>query len=426
MTRCLRSILSPNDFWSRGGGKFTVVALILFTLILSGANTQTSFAATKISDAEFQEWIRGFRQDAERRGISRKTLDQAFAGISSPRKSVVRAKSNQPEVTRTSAEYISSLVSEKRVEAGRESFDNHSALLAAVKNAYGVEPHIIAAIWGVETFYGRLVGKHNIIQALATLAATHKRRARYWREELFAALKILDAGHITPGNLRGSWAGAMGHIQFMPTTYQRYAVDFDRDGQADIWQSEADALASAAKFLKAKGWQKNQPWGFEVRLPRNFDFALAAPETKRTLAFWRDRGVVPAQGIGWPDVDGDLQLMLPSGAQGPAFLITKNFRVLMRYNPSTRYALAVAHLSDRIVGGPGFAQNWPEGQRSLKSVERKELQRLLSAQGHKIGPVDGIIGRGTRQAIRAFQTAAGLPADGHPSEQLLEQLRAAQ
>ncbi len=402
---------------------FCAAALVAVAGVVVGAG-RTS-ANTQMTAAAFQAWVQDFRRDALTKGISPQTFDAAFAKVKAPAKSVVKSVSTQPEVVRTSGDYVSSLVSDGRVQLGREKLEGHRALLSSVESAFGVDARVVVALWGVETYYGRLSGKHSIIQSLATLAATHRRRAKYWRAELLAALKIIEGRHVTAENFKGSWAGAMGHIQFMPTTYHSHAVDFDRDGRRDIWDSKADALASASKFLKAKGWVPGEPWGFEVRLPENFDFDRAGPDVKLPLITWQKKAVVPAKGIGWPEVNGRLRLLLPEGASGPAFLVTQNFSVLMRYNPSTRYALAVAHLSDRIAGAPDFAQAWPSAKNALRRGERKELQRLLSAKGHNIGPVDGIIGATTREAIRAFQKVSGLPADGHPSQQLLSRLRTA-
>lgn len=382
-------------------------------------------SAVASTDASaFQDWVKNFKTEALSQGISARTFDAAFARVKAPSKRVKKSQASQPEVTRTSGAYVSGLVSAKRVAYGRKKLDLYRQTLKKIERTYGVGSQTLLAVWGVETFYGRNAGRHNIIQSLATLAATHKRREKYWRAELLAALQILEDGHIALENFKGSWAGAMGHTQFMPTTYRDHAVDFDQDGRRDIWGSEPDALASAAQFLKKRGWVTGLVWGYEVRLPEGFDFGSATPKDKRQQRAWRQLGVRPASGIGWPASDQDVfEVLLPSGADGPAFLVSKNFRVLMRYNPSVRYALAVAHLSDRIAGAPGFIQDWPSNQRSLKRRERKELQRLLTAQGHEIGPVDGIIGRDTKTAIRQFQTARGLPADGHPTVRLLQKLR---
>jgi membrane-bound lytic murein transglycosylase B len=282
---------------------------------------------------------------------------------------------------------------------------------------------VLVAIWGIESAYGATLGTRPVIRSLATLAVEDTRRTNYWRRELLAALQILENRDAGPDELVGSWAGAIGHTQLMPTTYNRIAVDFDGDGRRDVWTSPADALASAARYLAVAGWRRDEPWGLEVALPQGFDFTYSSPTFTRPLGFWRGRGLTRPAGRSWPAAHSDLRLLLPAGAQGPAFLATHNFTVLLAYNNATAYALAVGHLADRLAGGPEISAPWPE-QKALAKSEREELQRRLHAQGFQAGSVDGIIGHLTRAAIRSYQRSRGLAEDGHPSLDLLERLRA--
>jgi membrane-bound lytic murein transglycosylase B len=267
------------------------------------------------------------------------------------------------------------------------------------------------------------MGETSVIRSLATLAAEDRRRAAFWYGEFLAALRIIERADIEPERMSGSWAGAMGHTQFMPSTYIAHAVDFDRDGRRDIWRSAADALASAASYLRASGWRPGEPWGFEVILPDGFDFALSAPEQAQTSAAWERLGLKRPGGVDWPQIGIDLQLVLPAGAHGPAFLVTGNFGALLSYNPAVAYALAVGHLADRIAGGPPIIGAWPADGRALGRAEREEMQRRLAQRGLDTGGTDGIIGDRSRAAIRTYQRWRQLPEDGHPSLDLLERLR---
>jgi membrane-bound lytic murein transglycosylase B len=261
------------------------------------------------------------------------------------------------------------------------------------------------------------------VRSLATLAIGDARRPHYWRGELLTILAILQKGDVTADRVTGSWAGAMGHTQFMPASYAAHAVDFDGDGRRDIWTSVADALASTASFLKAAGWKAGEPWGYEAVAPAGFDFAHSAPNAARPILDWMTLGIAPPAGRKFSPTSGPMQLMLPAGATGPAFLVGRNFRAILRYNNSASYALAVGHLADRIAGAPALAAAWPSAERALDRTERQELQQLLLAQGLEPGGVDGMIGGQTKAAIRAFQIKQGLPADGHAGAGLLERLR---
>jgi membrane-bound lytic murein transglycosylase B len=371
---------------------------------------------------EFRAFLESLWPDAGAKGISRATFDRAMAGVG-PDLEVLDLNANQPEHTRSAGEYLGLLVSETRLVNGREKLAQHGDLLAAIEGATGVDRHIVLAIWGIESAYGFNMGMRSVIRSLATLAANDQQRAPFWRGELIAALGILERGDTTPDALVGSWAGAMGHTQFMPSTFQAHAVDFDKDGRRDIWATLGDALASTANYLKVSGWTSGLPWGFEVRLPTPFDFALADPAKSKPLADWSALGVVPnAPRTGDSDL-GPVSLILPAGAEGPAFLVTRNFRAILRYNNAVPYALAVGHLADRFRGDSAFAKPWPTGDRGLTRAEREDLQRLLAARGHDAGVADGILGSQSRAAIRAYQTTVGLAADGHPNAALLERLR---
>jgi membrane-bound lytic murein transglycosylase B len=368
----------------------------------------------------FEEWRLLLRSDAIAAGINTDLFDRTFAGLTLD-PNVVRADSSQPEFTRPVWEYIDGAVSVSRVAQGRLLKAQHRPTLKAVRKAYAVDHEVLIAIWGMESNYGSNIGSHNVIRSLATLAFDGRRQV-FWRTQLLAALQILQNGDAPSQGLIGSWAGAMGQTQFMPTTFNEHAVDFDGDGRRDLWRSTPDALASAAHYLQASGWENGQTWGFEVNLPQGFDYALADPEIRRSVAQWRILGINPTRAI---DVNEHslATLFLPAGHRGPAFLLLNNFRSILKYNNSTAYALAIGLLSDALDGNPGVQAPWPRTDRQLGRSERIELQELLTRNGFEPGPADGIIGANTRKAVRAFQQRQGLPADGYPSHELLQKLR---
>lgn len=368
----------------------------------------------------FEEWRSLLRSDAIAAGIDAELFDRAFAGITLDPK-VVRADSSQPEFTRPVWEYIDGAVSVTRVAQGRLLKAQHRPTLKAIRSTYAVDHEVLIAIWGLESNFGSNIGNHNVIRSLATLAYDGRRQA-FWRSQLLAALQILQAGDSSVQGLIGSWAGAMGQTQFMPTTFNQHAVDFDGDGRRDLWRSAPDALASAAHYLQASGWENGQPWGFEVTLPQGFDYAQADPEIRRSLAQWRAMGINPVRTVE-ANEQSKASLFLPAGHRGPAFLLLNNFRSILKYNNSTAYALAIGLLSDALDGNAGPQAAWPRDDRQLSRSERVELQELLSNKGYEPGPADGIIGANTRKAVRAFQQSLGLPADGYPSHELLQQLR---
>jgi len=361
---------------------------------------------------------------AQTRGITRDTFERATAGFL-PDPEVIEIASRQPEHIKTPGTYLTDLVTEARIDAGRRKAAEFADVLVAIEAAHGVDRHVLIAVWGIESAYGSAKGSRSVIRSLATLAMLDARRAPYWTKELLAALRILQDGGLAPHTLRGSWAGAMGHTQFMPSTYGAHAVDFDKDGRRDVWETPADALASTASFLRAAGWVAGLPWGFEVALPPDFDFTWSAPGRSRTLAEWQADGVQLADARDLPPVSKQTwRLILPAGAGGPAFLVSRNFQALLKYNPSGSYALTVGHLAQRIAGTGPLAAAWPAGERGLTRAEREELQALLASQGHDTGGRDGVIGDRTQAAIRASQRTHKLVEDGYPNTELLRRLRA--
>jgi len=373
-------------------------------------------------EESFEQWRSRFRALALGRGISASTFDQAFVGVE-PDPAVITADRSQPEFTKPVWEYLATAVSPLRVRNGKSLLIQQAGLLAALEARYGIEPARLVAFWGMESNYGNNMGNKSVIRSLATLAY-EGRRPDFAQDQLIAALGILQHGDVTPDRMIGSWAGAMGQTQFIPTTYDQYAVDFDGDGRRDIWGSTADALASTANYLKASGWQDGKPWGYEVRVPANFDYSLADMGVRKTLAEWTALGI---QGLGLPQPaanPGDTaSLLLPAGYRGPAFLVFNNFRTILKYNNSTAYALGVALLSERYRDAGQITASWPTDDLPLSRSERIEMQQRLAALGLDPGSADGIIGSNTRKAIRAYQQSQGWPADGYPSHQLLQRLR---
>ena len=376
--------------------------------------------ATETTLPSFADWRQAMRSEAIAAGIDAALFDRVFAGVT-PDPAVLKADSSQPEFTRPVWEYLDGAVSSSRSGRGRVLLAQHNAMLQRIEQQYGVEAQILVAIWGLESNFGNNIGSHSVIRSLATLAYDGRRQG-FWRAQLLAALQILQNGDVPSERMIGSWAGAMGQTQFMPTTYNQHAVDFDGDGKRDLWNSSADALASAAHYLQASGWQRGQPWGFEVRLPSDFDYALADPDQRRSLTEWAELGVRPLAPTG-AAASARASLQLPAGHQGPAFLLLDNFRSILKYNNSTSYALAIGLLADNLLRSTEIKGQWPRGERQLGRSERVELQELLAQAGFDPGPADGIIGANTRKAIRALQLQLNWPADGYPNTQLLQQLQ---
>lgn len=379
-------------------------------------------ASAETDNLTFSQWRDGFRNQALASGIDARLFDRAFQGIE-PDQAVLKADQSQPEFTRPVWEYLDGALSTQRQATGRLMLTRHARTLQEIEARYGVDRHVLVAIWGLESNFGSNMGDRSVIRSLATLA--HQgRRSGFAQTQLLAALEILQRGDITVDGMTGSWAGAMGQTQFIPTTYNDHAVDFDGNGKRDIWHTEADALASAANYLRTSNWQPGAPWGMEVRLSEGFDYALADMSIRKSLSEWADLGVTDARGrplTSQPSTEATL--VLPAGHRGPAFLVMNNFRSILRYNNSTSYALAIGLLAERFQGGGEIHASWPTDDKPLSRTERLELQERLEAQGYEPGSVDGIIGANTRQAIRRLQIALGWPADGYPDQQLLKALR---
>ncbi|WP_425093061.1 lytic murein transglycosylase [Tropicimonas sp. S265A] len=383
--------------------------------------TATPVVQTANRPARFENWIDGFRRRALAQGIRPATFDRAFAGVDYL-PDVIRRDRNQAEFTKQLWEYLDSAVSDARVRNGKAAFRDNARALQQIEARYGVEAEVVTAIWGLESAYGSYRGNTPLISALATLSYDGRRGA-FFEDQLIAALRILQAGDVTPQRMTGSWAGAMGHTQFIPTSYLDYAVDFTGDGKRDIWSDNPiDALASTASYLKSFGWTKGQPWGVEVRLPQGFNYALTGERIKKSPSEWARLGVRDTSGARVPN-HGRASILLPAGAQGVALMIFDNFHVIERYNTADAYVIAVGHLSDRIVGKPDFKASWPRGDRGLSLSEKKEMQRLLNRRGFAVGKIDGIIGPNTINAVREYQASIGIVPDGYASLDILKELR---
>lgn len=385
------------------------------------ANTTAASPAADAPHQDFAAWRDRFRRHALAEGIAPAVFDAAFKDIDlNP--GVVKLDRTQAEFTRQIWEYLDSAVSAPRVGTGREKRRALADTLERIEQHYGVQAEVLLAVWGMETNYGGYRGNTPTIEGLATLAFEGRRR-QFAEQQLLAALRILQAGDVSVNDMRGSWAGAMGHTQFMPTSYLEYAQDFNGDGKRNIWgEDPTDALASTAYYLSRFGWQPGAPWGLEVRLPSHFDYARADQSRREPVAHWRSLGITQANGQPLPDF-GTAAILVPAGAQGPAFVVFNNFYVIKRYNNATAYALGVGHLADKIAGGRDFYQAWPRHERALSRTEKQELQQRLTEQGFDTQGADGVIGPNTMAAIRAWQQAEGLVADGYASASLLERLR---
>jgi membrane-bound lytic murein transglycosylase B len=393
-------------------------AAVLFACFLA---TGTSQAA---GDPAFEAWVAALRQEALATGISGTTFDRAFANVA-PLPRVIELDRRQPEFTQTFWSYLDRRATAERVAKGRQMLSKHGSLLRRVAGQYGVQPRFLVAFWGLETNFGSYVGDIPVIAALATLAYD-QRRSAFFRAQLLDALKIIEDGHIAPGRMVGSWAGAMGQVQFMPETFRRYAVDHNGDGRKDIWTNLPDAFASAANFLRTLGWDQTKTWGREVRVPAGFDLELATLSNVKPLAEWQRLGVRRADGSNLPTADVTASLILPGGHKGPGFLVYQNFRVIMRWNASINYALSVGYLADLISGKAPLRAKRPANDRPLSRAEVMELQALLNRAGFDTGEPDGVVGRQTRAALRDFQRQASLPPDGYPTAEVIAALRRGQ
>ncbi|RST84824.1 lytic murein transglycosylase [Aquibium carbonis] len=387
------------------------------------ALTVSVFSQPALADAGFQKWVAGFRSVAAQSGISGNTYDRAFRGVNAPDPEVLEKARFQPEFTAPVWDYFDNRVHEDSIAVGRQMARQWKPWLDRIERQFGVDRHILLAIWSMESNYGEILKNdkvmRNVVRSLSTLAYADKRREKFARQQLIAALEILQRGDIDESHLTGSWAGAMGHTQFIPTSYKAYAVDMDGNGRRDIWNSVPDALATAANLLRQNGWQTGKTWGYEVTLPAGRKF----PSGSMSLSKWQDIGVVRARNKGFPSPSDNAELKVLDGREGPAFLMTKNFFVLKRYNNADRYALAVGLLADEIAGHGGLVRDWNRPFTKLSFNEKQELQKHLLALGYYDGKIDGKIGQGSRSAIMAVQQAMGMQPDGHPSKEVLSRLQ---
>ncbi|WP_226559303.1 lytic murein transglycosylase [Salipiger thiooxidans] len=371
--------------------------------------------------AGFADWVRDFRSRALEQGITPEVFDAAFRGVEYDPKVIERDR-NQNEFTKTVWVYLDSAASEARIAAGKKALAENRALLDRIEERYGVDKQAVVAIWGLESAFGTFRGTEPVIRSLASLAYD-TRRGTFFEGQLVDALTILQSGDTVPANMKGSWAGAMGHTQFMPSSFLALAQDWDGDGRRDIWSDDpADALASAAHYLAENGWTKGQPWGVEVRLPEGFDYTLADREIEKLPSDWAALGVTDMDGKPVAD-HGPASVLLPGGHRGAAFMIFENFAVIERYNTADAYVIGVGHLGDRILGGPEIRHGWPREDRALTLDERLELQERLRDAGFDPEKIDGRIGPLTIDAVRGYQQSIGAVPDGYASLQVLEALR---
>lgn len=382
-------------------------------------------AAPAFADAGFQRWIQNFESVAAKNGVSRNVYRAAFAGVTSPDPDVLEKARYQPEFKDTVWDYVDNRVNDEQVAKGQAMRAKYDSWLDRIEKRFGVDRDILLAIWSMETNYGQILTRNDVMKSLprslATLAYLDKRRGKFARQQLIAALKIAQAGQVAPDKLISSWAGAMGHTQFIPTSYLAYAADIDGDGRANIWESVPDALATAANLLRKNGWQPGKTWGYEVVVPDRYRGKLE--RDNRSLGEWQSLGFRRPNGKGFPSPSDNANLVRLAGDNGPAFLMTKNFFVLKSYNNADKYALAVGMLGDRIGGYGGLYRDWPRGYTPLSSQERYELQKHLASRGLYDGKIDGKIGSGSKSAIMSLQGRAGMAQDGNASKALLEFLR---
>lgn len=412
-------------------------AAVALVPVCLGSNAASADPAVRMSSpvpddpvdrtADFQAWVVRFRAEALAQGISAETFDRSFAGVRLNAR-VVDLNENQPEFSRAIWDYMDSAVSAIRVEKGREHLQRFRNTLGRAEDKHGVPPSIITAIWSLESNFGNNMGGFNVIEALATLAF-EGRRASFGREQLLAALRIIQSGDVEPRRMVGSWAGAMGQTQFIPTAFLQYAEDGNGDGRRDLWDTKADVFNSTANYLSNKGWQQDAPCFDEVRLPEGFDLSLADISIEKSVREWAGLGVTltngnSLQGRTGLRVDSPAAVILPGGHKGPAFIAYPNFKAVLAYNNAISYALAICQLSRRFEGGASFSTDWPRGEAPILSrTDRLELQMLLNQRGFDVGEPDGVIGKRSREAIRAFQKKIGVPADGFATVTLLQSLR---
>ena len=368
----------------------------------------------------FAQWVADFWGDAQAAGVGEETLHIAFDTVRLiPR--VIELDRAQPEFSRAVWDYLDSALSSTRIARGQDKLLQLRPDVDVIAARYGLSAEVLVAIWGIESNYGSIVGDIPTIDALATLGFEGRREA-WARGELLAALKILQNRDIDRTQMIGSWAGAMGQTQFLPSNFLAYAVDADGDGRRDLWGSVADVMASTANFLARSGWQAGQPWGIEVRLPTGFDFTRADDQVRQPSVAWAQAGVQSLDGAALPNLP-DSSVLIASNARGPAFLIGNNFRTILRYNNSASYALAVSLLAQRLAGGPAIQASWPRDLQPLSRSQMLTLQTALNARGFDCGTPDGMVGPATRRGVRGYQNSLGLPADGYPTVDLLARLQ---
>lgn len=381
-----------------------------------GASGPETVIDVATKDGAFRQWIGRFRGQALAEGINAEVFDRAFRNARY-NSDVIQKDRNQVEFKSKIWDYMDNAASSERISMGQQGLRQHGRALKRIEQTYGVEKEIVAAVWGMESKYGTKRGDIPVIDALATLAFDGRRGA-FFQKQLIGALKILQSGDTSPENMKGSWAGAMGHTQFIPTSYLAYAVDFTGDGRRDIWSDDpTDALASTAAYLRKFGWRKGQPWGVEVQVPRG-----ASTKGKQMPSAWAQRGIVGMDGRAVRD-HGTATIFQPAGPSGPSFMLFNNFHVIKRYNNSDWYAMAIGHLGDRLAGRGAFVQQWPRGYVPLDFEERKEVQRLLQRKGYPLEKIDGIIGPNTKKMIMSYQQSVGMKADGNASKDLLKKLK---
>lgn len=400
----------------------------LLSACAGGSGTMTSRSSVRPADptmqptpnAGYDAWVAGFYPRAKAKGVSNSTLNAAFKG-SGYLPGVIERDGKQTEFTRSLDDYLAIAASDERVAKGKAALSANAATLQQIEQRYGVEPQVVVAVWGLESMYGERRGTIPVISSTSTLAY-HGRRGEFFEKQLVASLLIVQNGDVTPEKMTGSWAGAMGHTQFIPTSYQAYAVDFRGDGRRDIWSDDpTDALASTAAYLQRSGWTHGQPWGVEVQLPAGFNTGQTGRGTKRSPSQWAALGVRDMNGRVVPD-HGPASILIPEGANGPAFMVFQNFTVITRYNNSESYVIGIGHLSDRLVGGPPIRGAFPPDAQGMTIDDRRELQRRLTAAGFNTNGTDGVIGPDTKSAISAYQSRAGLPVTGIATPALLASL----
>jgi membrane-bound lytic murein transglycosylase B len=397
--------------------KYVCASLFMALSVWTPQHAWAEEPSTPIVKPSFEDWLSIVLDQAKGRGLTSKTVQTALSNVT-PNPRVVELDRQQPEFTQTFWAYLDGRVSSNRIERGRKLLAQNKTLLAGIEKKYGVQGRFLVAFWGLETNFGQFLGGFPVIESLATLAYDD-RRSEFFRAELFDALKILEQDHVDLENMVGSWAGAMGQPQFMPSTFSRYAIDEDGDGRKDIWASLPDVFGSASNYLSGLGWDNTYTWGREVRLPADFNLDLAALRTKKPLPSWQDLGVHRIDGRALPNADIQASVILPAGHKGPAFLVYDNFEAILNWNRSLLYAISVGHLADRLIGlGPLKSPRREE--RPLSRDQVTELQERLNALGYDAGEPDGQAGPRTRAAVRAFQKATELPADGYTDKPVYE------